>query len=351
MEDFHPRTAMLRLSVLLFFAAASLCGAESADKAWENLIALDAGPGLEPATAQDALRISLDHLDRQEKSLRDFITRFPTDPRRFSARMRLARLLALRAELRGDTTEPAEVDRLMRELEEEAKSPQARADFDFAQLSRTMRRWQGKRPDNAARKEILASVRQFQARHPKDPRIAALLAETATLYEGNVAVKEPLLREANRLNPSPGLKAQIADDIRRIDHVGKPLTLQFTDLDGRSFDIRASRGKPVIVLFFAVASEPARNAFAELQRAVAAEREPVGFVAVSLDPKPEPVRAFLAERKADVPVGFDGKGWNSPLVQRCGVNVVPSAWLLDARGVVRTLDVLENPADLIRQVR
>ena len=106
---------MPRLLSLLLLAALPAFAAD-ADSDWRRLIALDAGPGKEPATPQDALKISLDHLDAQEAALRAFLKEHPDDARVFSAKLRLARLLGMRAELK-DQIEPDEADRLFREAE------------------------------------------------------------------------------------------------------------------------------------------------------------------------------------------------------------------------------------------
>lgn len=335
----------------MMLACAPLLAATDPDADWKQLTALDAGPGKEPATPEDAVRISLEHIDRQEKALRDFLKSHPDDRRIFDARLRLARLLGLRSELKNNPFEPDEVERLLAAAEAAISTPQQRADFDFARVSRVMRRWQGKRPNADARAEILAAARRFQQTHPKDPRIAVLLVEVATLYEGAIETKQSLLREAKALANNPGLKAQIADDLKRIGHLGRPLALKFTGIDGKTYDLRSWRGKPVVLLFFAAASEPARTAFAELQEALASLGDAVVFAAVSLDAKREDAAKFLAERKITIPVGWDGKGWNGAAVQNLGINAIPSAWLIDQTGAVRSLDALENPTGLLKQLR
>jgi peroxiredoxin len=340
----------MRLAFLFLFLLTIRLSAAGADDDWNRLIALDAGPGKEPATPQDALQISLTHLDAQEKALRNFLTEYPEDARIFSAKLRLARLLGMRAELK-DQLPPDEADRLMAEAEEMAKTPEQRADFDFMRLTQVMRRSQGKRPTPEARADILSAVRRFQKAHPNDSRIAVLLLETSTLYEGAVETKEALLREANRLTKNPGVKAQIADDLKRVSFLGRALPLQFTGIDGKTYDARMWRGKPVVLLFFATTSEPARTAFGELQEGLATFGDSVVLVGVSLDSQREDVNKFLAERKRTIPVAWDGKGWKGELVQRFGVNAVPSAWLIDQRGVVRSLDVLEDPEGMVKKLR
>lgn len=335
--------------VPLLFLSASLFAAD-ADLDWQRLTALDAGPGKAPATPEDALQISLTHLDTQEKAFRGFLAAHPDDSRSFDARLRLARLLALRADLKNQS-EPEEAERLLKEAEAIIKTPQQQADFDFATVSRLMRRWQGKRPDEAAKKIILGGVRRFQQAHPKDPRVPALLLEVSTLYEGSAETKEALLHEADRLTQNPGLKAQIADDLRRVAHLGKPLALKFTGIDGKSYDVRSWQGKPVVLLFFAAASQPAREAFRELQEVLQPMGNSVVFAGVSLDAKKEDVAQFLTDRKITIPVAWDGHGWNGAMVQGFGINAVPSAWLIDQEGYVRSLDALADPAGLLKKLR
>src|SRR5687768_6441433 len=205
---------MLRVVSLLLLTA-SILGAADADKDWDQLIALDAGPAREAKSAEEAIQVSLTHLEAQEKALRDFLQVHPKDPRNFHARLRLARLLSLRAELK-DSTPPNEVETLLAEADKLVTTPKQRADYDFARVGQKLRKWQGKRPDSAGRMAVLNTVRQFQGAHPKDPRVPALLVEAANLFEGAIGTKEPLLREANRLTRDPELKAQIADDLKRL---------------------------------------------------------------------------------------------------------------------------------------
>ena len=334
---------------LLVFITCSLFAAD-ADEDWQRLMALDAGPATKPNSAEEARTLSLAHLDAQEKALRTFMQTHSADPRTFQARLRLTRLLALRADLKGEP-EPPEVEKLFADAEERIKTARDRADLDFARLNRTLRQWLGKRPTQEERKDVLSAVRRFQQAHPKDSRVAALLVEAATLFEGTVATKEPLLREAQSLTNDAGLKEKIADDLKRISYLGRVLPLRFTDLQGRKRDIKEWRGKPVVLLFFATESEPARQAFAQLQSALAPFGSSVAFVVISLDTGKDDVLKFLAERKATLPVAWEGRGWNGPLVQAFGINAVPAAWILDQRGAVRTLDALEDPAGLLQQLR
>jgi hypothetical protein len=49
-------------------------------------------------------------------------------------------------------------------------------------------------------------------------------------------------------------------------------------------------------------------------------------------------------------VTWDGKGWDSPLMRALGINSVPTTWLLDKNGILRSLDALEDPNGQIRKL-
>ena len=113
----------------------------------------------------------------------------------FEARLRLARLLQIRADFESSEKPRAEAKRLLDELEKTA-TPEQRPELDFAKVARLMR---GLRPPDAAqRDEVLKAARRFQAAHPADRRVAALLAEVATLFDSQPKTKEILLEDAAR---------------------------------------------------------------------------------------------------------------------------------------------------------
>ena len=37
-----------------------------------------------------------------------------------------------------------------------------------------------------------------------------------------------------------------------------------------------------------------------------------------------------------------GKGWDSPFARACGVNAVPTVWLVDSKGRLLSLNLLEE---------
>jgi hypothetical protein len=349
-----PPTPRLRLltshlsrltSLLLCLLAAPLLAAPTDD--WEKILALDAGPGLQPKNSEEAKTISLAHTEKQEKALRAFLAAYAADSRAFEARLRLARLIALRADLRGDPI-PAESAKLIGEAEAAAKTDAQRTEVAFARLAHRMRQSRGKRPTPEERRTLLELARTFERDHPTDRRVAPLLVEVATLFDGDPETKKRLLNDAKALTKDPDVLAQIADDFKRLAWLGRPLPLKFTSLDGSRIDVKDWRGKPVVIVFFGAWSQPSRTVFADMQRL--ATESGAGFVAISLDADSASLKKFLAEQKSRAAIAWDGKSWDGPLIQALGVNSVPSVWLLDPQSTVRTLDPLDSPEELLKRL-
>jgi hypothetical protein len=339
----HP----VLLCALLLWPASLLAGDARQD--WAAVTALDSGPGVQPQTAAEAFSLSIGHIEKQEKALRTFLAAHSTDARAFEATLRLVRLLDLRAEMRAEES-PEEAATLMGKAGELATTPELRTEFEFALLTRRMRKWRNKRPPVEERRGVLEQARKFETAHPADRRLGSLLAEIATLFDTEPKTKKSLLNQARKLTKDPALIAQISDDLKRLGFLGKPIPLRFTALDGRRIDAKDWQGRVVAILFFSTWSAPARAGFIELRRATDAVGAGAEFIAVSLDTERAELEAFLRDNGAKCPVAWDGKGWDGPLIQALGINAVPTAWLLDRKGVLRSLDALEQPEEQIRKL-
>ena len=335
------------LSVMLAFGSAT-ARAGDAEADWNSIVALDAGPQEQPQTAEAARAMVLAHLAKQERALRGFLTAHPRDARVFEARLRLARLFQIRGDFEESDKLRAEGKRLLDDLEKTA-TPEQRVELDFSKVSRLMRNLREVTP--ARRDGLLSAVRKFQTDHPGDRRIAALLAEVAVLFDALPKTKEELLAEAQPLARDDELKGRIADDLKRVRMLGEEVPLAFTSAQGREIKIADLRGQPVLVVFFAAFSPQSLAAVTSVQRAVAElPRGSVQVLGVDLDEKRETLDAVMKSRAVAWPVAFDGKGWESPLVRGLGINALPTVWLLDARGKLRSLNALENTAAQIRQL-
>jgi peroxiredoxin len=340
------RSALLSLFLLLLASGEIRAG--DAEEDWQAVIALDAGPQEQPKSPEAAAQMVLAHLARQEKALRGFIAGHAQDARGFEARLRLARLLQIRADFEGSEKPRAEARRLLAELEKTA-TPEQRPELDFAKVARLMR---GLRPsDSAQRDEVLKAARDFQAAHPADRRLAALFAEVATLFDAQPRTKEVLLEDAQALATDGELKSRIADDLKRVRLLGREVPLRFTSVQGQEIQPADLQGRPVFVLFFANFSPPSLTALDRLQQEIAElPKGSVRVLGVCLDERREVVTALIKGRNILWPVAFDGKSWQGPLVRKLGINALPTVWLLDARGRLRSINALDGAAAKARQL-
>src|SRR5438270_1783201 len=169
----------LRRALAIFgvcILSASRAWADAAQD-WEEILALESAP-TQPQwkTRAEARAATLAHLSRQEKTLRNFTAKYTDDPRRVDAQLRLAHLLAVRADFESNEKARAESAEILNRLASDSTvSREQLADVEFAKLSLFMRRVS---PSDAnAREALLNKAQTFQKSFPQDRRLAALLAE------------------------------------------------------------------------------------------------------------------------------------------------------------------------------
>lgn len=151
--------------------------------------------------------------------------------------------------------------------------------------------------------------------------------------------KELALEVINTPNAPPVVKT-LAEHIlngTKPYQIGKPLDIRFTALDGREVDLAKLRGKVVLVEFWSTSCAPC---VAEMPavKAVYEKLHKRGFeiIAISLDDKESALRRFIRENEVPWPQHFDGKGWENEFALRYGVFSIPTMWLVDKRGNLRT---------------
>ncbi len=350
----------MRIPVLLLLLLSSaVVRASDADTAWAVVEELRQGPGKPAADApEEVVKSMRAHLGAQERVLAEFITRHPDDPRRYEAELEYAGVLAT---LGASLTDRSRVEKSLQRLAALERSKSApsdvRADAAFQRITTTMQTINlaaAERPGETARARntILESAQNFAATYPEDRRAARLLAEAATLLDDQPVRKERTLEQARGLARDEATKQRINDDLTRLGLLGETMDLSFDTLRDGRWSLADQRGRVTVVVFWAGWSPPSVAWLAEFGRF--ARDLPGGSVAiatVSLDKKKGNAVETLSKLGiSGWPTACSGAGWEDPLVRRLGINALPTVFVFDKQGRLRTLNARQGYESLIRQL-
>lgn len=317
---------------------------------WRHILSLDAGPKKKPATRDEASLLARNHLLIQRKAIEQFLARYPGDPQAFEAKLKLARILAAEGKIANDQSNVDEALRLLGELEKAPGVARERlADAGFARASLLMQN----QKDNTERmrESIVWSARNFTAKYPGDRRGPRLLVEAATVCDDVPNQKRDLLEEALRLTDEEPLKRRIADDLRRLDLLGKTLDLKMAALGGGEIDLARLRGYVVVLIFWSADSPHSLLWLRDFRSSwEMLPKDQIRVVTVSLDENQKALESRLRELRADWPTHFDGTGWQSPVARSLGINALPSVWILDKNGILRTINARSSYETWIRRL-
>ena len=342
----------------LLFSTALAC-ASDADTAWAKIEQLRQGPGQPAADApEEVVKRMRAHLAAQDQALAEFITRYPNDPRRYQAEIEYAGVMST---LGASLSDRLRVDKALQRLAALERSKSApfdvRADAAFQRITTTMQTVNlaaAERPGETARARntILESAQNFAGNYPDDRRAARLLAEAATLLDDQPSRKRKALEQAQSLARDDATRQRIKDDLTRLGLLGQQTDLSFDTLRGGRWSLADQRGRVTVVVFWAGWSPPSVAWLAEFAKF--ARGLPEGLVSiatVSLDQQSGNARATLEKLGLSAwPTACSGKGWQDPLARRLGINALPTAFIFDKEGKLRTLNARQGYESLIRQL-
>jgi peroxiredoxin len=338
------------LSLLLVALAIAPLHAD-VESEWAAILKLDQGPPNVPASRDEAVRIARAYFARQRVALEAFVAAHPSDPRVLDAKLRLTSLRAASGEMEN---QPAEVQTALRELMALEKSPtvpRARLpDVAFRRISLQMQTLQGT-PDQI-REAVVTAARNYAIRFPDDKRSPRLLVEAATLCDDDPRTMRDLLTTAQSLSREPALNARIADDQHRLAFLDHPVTARFTTIQGRPIDLATLRGNVVVLIFWSAESPPSLLWMQQFRRAIdKIPAENLRLILISLDRDRTTLDEALKNFEIPWPVNFDGRGWENAVARPLGINAVPTVWIIDKRGNLRTLNARETYDYWIRRLQ
>jgi len=339
------------LVVISFLFAAAPALHAGVDEEWAAILEYDKGPPNAFASRDQAIALARAHFERQRAALNAFIAAHPADPRILDARLRLTSIRATTGEMDG---KPAEVQAALRDLmalEKSTSVPRNRLpDVAFRRISLQMQTLQGSEAE--IREAVVTAARNYAIRFPEDKRAPRLLVEAATQCDDDPRTMRDLLTTAQSLSKEPALNARIADDLRRLNFLNAPVKARFSTIQGGTVDLAALRGNIVVLLFWASDSPPSLLWMQQFRSVVAKiPPENLRIILVSLDESRKSLDDAMKAFSITWPTNFDGKGWENAVARPLGINAIPTVWILDKRGILRTLNARESYDIWIRRLQ
>lgn len=135
----------------------------------------------------------------------------------------------------------------------------------------------------------------------------------------------------------------VASQYERVKIGKQAPDIQSVTIDNKAFALSDVREKTILVLFWSYSCPHCRELIEDLAD-VKADYEDLGIVTVNVAGDMKKVKRMLKKANFDKNYNiYDGKGWNSPIVEDYAVDMTPSMFLLDENKIIiaKPIDIEE----------
>jgi peroxiredoxin len=227
---------------------------------------------------------------------------------------------------------PAELQPVMEKIQEKMQSGK-RTEADLA-------------PEIAELDKLAAGAKE---KNPEDA--ANYLFLKARLYMSvfeNMDKGTEIVKQIQRELPKTEIGQRADDILASLEKQKKAQALQATlkpgaafpdfeekDLDGKALSLSQYKGKVVLVDFWATWCGPCVGELPNVLQTYKKYHDK-GFeiVGISLDRSEDSLKKFIKEKEMTWRQYFDGKGWQTKLAEKYGINSIPATYLLDTEGKI-----------------
>lgn len=204
--------------------------------------------------------------------------------------------------------------------------------------------------------EWLKNLEQFIKDYPDSADAAEAMLQLAMSQEFAGQEDEARQWYTRLLKSFPETSASVkaTGALRRLDSVGKAVSLRGTGSDGKMVDLAEYRGKVVLIQYWASWCQPCKADIAALRDILSRyARSGFAIIGVNLDNSRQAMQAFLAEHQVPWPQLFEEGGLDSRPANEMGILTLPTMILVDQAGRVvnRNIHVAELEGELKKLLR
>jgi len=206
--------------------------------------------------------------------------------------------------------------------------------------------------DEAAQQKIADQAVKLAKDNPNDEYVTGVLASMSQLGASSSKLTSQLQDAAGDMKTQTAstIKEQASADKKLRSMENKPLVIAGVRNDGSQFSTADWKGKVILVDFWATWCGPCRAELPRVKKAYADfHAKGLEVLGVSCDNSGQDLDQFLQQNK-DMPWPqlFDAKqpGWH-PLAKDYGIMGIPTMFLIDKKGVLRTVTARENFEEMI----
>jgi thiol-disulfide isomerase/thioredoxin len=332
------KSALLAAMISPALLAATLCGAtaptsQPADAILSEIQSLDHAAASGPSDAGGASS-SQSRSERKAELLKELIAANPESPE-------AVRYLAQRwhtMQMAGSHRLGPEIDQAI----QSSQSPEVLANAYLAKFNMAVFAAKNKAGAYATLRPIAEA---YAARVPQGDYLSDMYYVVADNAPDPLTEAE-LLRKSVALAKEPLQSERATARLKSLDAYGKPLNLEFADvISGKQIRLQDLRGKVVVLDFWATWCGPCKAEMPAMKKLYAAYKDKgVQFIGITLDGGEEEddglarVKAYVTANDITWPQYYQGKSWDADFSGSLGVMSLPTIFVLDQKGNVRSLN-------------
>lgn len=326
------------MSLALLGAVATLSAARAADKPAEQILkeiqAIEL-PKIDAATRANAAAMTkfrTAYMEAQTKKADLIGDLYKKDPTNAA----LTKLMPERWNALGMTGTIATAKNEIDEIAAHSENAALKTDASFYKAALAMRAGD---TDNAVK-----ATEAFIKVAPKDERGAQLLYAISDQLE-DAKKQTAIYQRIAHDYPDTQAAQMVAGKLKRMESIGKPFELEFTDaVKGSEVSIKGLKGKVVVLDFWATWCGPCVAEMPTMKKLYAEYKSKgVEFIGVSLDaPKEEggldKLKKFVADNEIPWLQYYQGEGWQSKFSSSWGINSIPAVFVIDGEGKLYSVE-------------